>query len=235
MNRKTFAIKWVGTAVALAWAGSVVAPAQSGSSTNNATPAAADKKPITVVGCVQNFSSSDIRGETQHGFLLSNATSGDPAADPASRGTTPSGSITAAGTDAHAATNTPAASNTPAATNTPAGSNPPATPNPAAATNTGAATSSPTGTSGTAPSDKPTSSAGPTTPGALAHPSARGNNYRLEGAASELKEHVGHKVEVTGTVDPRSDAQAEAAKNSTEPRLTVTAVRMIASDCAARP
>jgi hypothetical protein len=66
-------------------------------------------------------------------------------------------------------------------------------------------------------------------------PSSIASSYVLEGSAADLKSHVGHKVEVTGTPEaPKAGeppaASASRAADST-PRLKVSSVRMIAADC----
>jgi len=78
----------------------------------------------------------------------------------------------------------------------------------------------------------------------MAHP---GTSYVLDGRDSELKNHVGHKVEVTGTLAAGKDALAGSGTTSPTPsspatasmasgaqHLSVTSVRMIASDCSAK-
>ena len=61
----------------------------------------------------------------------------------------------------------------------------------------------------------------------------------LSGHDSELKNHVGHKVEVTGTVDAKADMKsssstASASTMTANTKLNVTSVKMVASDCSAR-
>jgi hypothetical protein len=141
-------------------------------------------KPITVTGCVQNFSAKGTVGTTERGYLLTNATTADadaPASAPAQR---------------------PAAAGTPTGTSgTAAGTIPPS------------GTSQPSGTDG-------------------AHPStSRANSsYRLEGQDAELKNHVGHKVEVKGTLQPRQD---DAPKGE-EAHLQISSIKMLASSCTSR-
>lgn len=95
------------------------------------------------------------------------------------------------------------------------------------ATMGGGSTPSTTGTTGTA--------------GTAA--SARGVSYTLEGHDADLKSHVGHRIEVTGTVEPKSatgaaaspaTATAGAAASSANDRLKVSSVKMIAADCTAK-
>jgi len=72
-----------------------------------------------------------------------------------------------------------------------------------------------TGTSGTAPS------------------TAVASEYRLDADDAKLTPHVGHKVEITGTVDqasaPASQPPTASAANS--PKLKVDSVKMIAATC----
>jgi|KBSMisStaDraftv2_1062788.scaffolds.fasta_scaffold1402568_1 hypothetical protein len=74
--------------------------------------------------------------------------------------------------------------------------------------------------------------------------SARGTSYVLQGHDADLKSHVGHKIEVTGTVEPKSrtgaspDPAAAApgapASSMASERLTVSSVKMIAAECTAK-
>jgi hypothetical protein len=116
---------------------------------------------VTVTGCVQNISSTSPSGETSRGFLLSNATLGEAAAETATKG------------------------------------------RPA-----------------------PTATA----------------SFLLDGHDGDLKPQVGHKVEVTGTVDapvqttsepraPGSTAATGAKSMDQQPRLHVSAVKVLASNC----
>jgi len=66
--------------------------------------------------------------------------------------------------------------------------------------------------------------------------SARGTSYVLEGRDTELKSHVGHRIEVTGTIEPKSPAAATATPGAASPhamddRLSVTSIKMVAADC----
>ena len=95
-------------------------------------------------------------------------------------------------------------------------------------TQAGTAAGTPTGTAGAA-----------TTPSASSSSStAMGNSYVLNGRDSELKNHVGHKVEVTGTVDAKADMKssstAPASTMTANTKLNVTSVKMISSDCSAK-
>jgi hypothetical protein len=72
--------------------------------------------------------------------------------------------------------------------------------------------------------------------------SARGTSYVLEGHDADLKSHVGHKIEVTGTIEPKSKTSAEPAPSApgspastmTSDRLTVSSVKMVAAECTAK-
>jgi hypothetical protein len=64
--------------------------------------------------------------------------------------------------------------------------------------------------------------------------------YRLDAEDSKLSPHVGHKVEITGTVDsamerssgPATSPDAPLAGISNAPKLKVDTVKMIATNCA---
>ena len=55
--------------------------------------------------------------------------------------------------------------------------------------------------------------------------------YRLDGKQEELNPHVGHKVEVTGTVAEVATAPAGATSSTNAPRLKVEAVKMLEPTC----
>jgi len=78
-----------------------------------------------------------------------------------------------------------------------------------------------------------------------------GTSYTLEGQETELKKHVGHKVEVTGTTGSASSTgtsttgtsstatsggtgSTSASSSMGGQTLHVTSVRMISSDCTSR-
>lgn len=104
------------------------------------------------------------------------------------------------------------------------------------------ATAGATGTSGSASSDfilasvaKPSGTAGSSASSSSA-PIA--SSYRLDADASKLTPHVGHKVEISGTVESESasassssSASASSASASSSPKLKVDNVRMIAATC----
>ncbi len=58
------------------------------------------------------------------------------------------------------------------------------------------------------------------------------SEYRLDGDDAKLTPHVGHKVEITGTVEQaKGAAEAPAASGASAPKLKVDSVKMIASSC----
>jgi hypothetical protein len=61
--------------------------------------------------------------------------------------------------------------------------------------------------------------------------------YRLDGEDSKLSGHVGHKIELTGTVDDRTMSTTGTAGTggsaSEAPKFKVETVKMIASSCTA--
>jgi hypothetical protein len=65
----------------------------------------------------------------------------------------------------------------------------------------------------------------------------KASSYRLDGEDSKLSPHVGHKVEITGTVEerPTSATGTSGASGSAPeaPKFKVEAVKMIASSCTA--
>ena len=72
---------------------------------------------------------------------------------------------------------------------------------------------------------------------ATASASTTATSYRLDGEDSKLTPHVGHKVEITGTLDSSSAAGsapsggASASASAMAPKLKVDAVKMIAATC----
>jgi hypothetical protein len=63
----------------------------------------------------------------------------------------------------------------------------------------------------------------------------RGSMYRLDAEVSKLNPHVGHKVEVTGTLDSASagaPATVDPPSATNAPKVKVTSVKMIAETCA---
>ena len=69
---------------------------------------------------------------------------------------------------------------------------------------------------------KPTGTAGSSSAGPVA------SSYRLEADDSKLSTHVGHKVEIMGTLDRSASS---AGKDSDAPMLKVDNVKMIAASC----
>jgi hypothetical protein len=59
------------------------------------------------------------------------------------------------------------------------------------------------------------------------------SNYKLDGDDAKLTPHVGHKVEITGTVEEAKGAatQAPAASAANAPTLKVDSVKMVAPSC----
>jgi hypothetical protein len=74
-------------------------------------------------------------------------------------------------------------------------------------------------------------------------PSTATASFLLDGRDGDLKDHVGHKVEVTGTVDASVEMASEPPRPPTgaagtgaktmdqQQRLHVSAVKMVASSC----
>jgi hypothetical protein len=102
----------------------------------------------------------------------------------------------------------------------------------ATSSTTAGATTGTTGTTGSTASDT----------------TSRGQvSYALEGSGSELKSHVGHRIEVTGTLEDNhaptasstatsttTSGAASSRMNSAPERLKVSSVKMIAPDCSSR-
>jgi len=81
---------------------------------------------------------------------------------------------------------------------------------------------------GTADRQQPTGTSG-------ARGAAKGSSYRLDADVSTLNPHVGHKVEVTGTVDAPTAPSAtstEPTSPSNAPRLKVAHVKLVSETCA---
>jgi hypothetical protein len=93
------------------------------------------------------------------------------------------------------------------------------------------ATSGATGTAGSAASETGfmlMSAAKPAgTSGSSASSAPIASSYRLDAADSKLSPHVGHKVEISGTLDSASSGASAAAA----PKLKVDNVKMIAATC----
>lgn len=58
------------------------------------------------------------------------------------------------------------------------------------------------------------------------------SSYRLDADASKLSPHVGHKVEITGTLDASAPAAAPSSPGAAAPpRIKVDNVKMLAASC----
>lgn len=91
------------------------------------------------------------------------------------------------------------------------------------------ATGMPTGTSGTAAPGMPTSGTWAATTGTMtAAPAKAKSSYRLDGDEDTLKAQVGHKVEISGSIEPKP---GDAPKSDPE-RLHVSKIKMLESNCA---
>ena len=101
------------------------------------------------------------------------------------------------------------------------------------------AASGATGTAGTAgaaamtpfilTSAMPSGSAGASTPSAAG---TTGSTYGLDGVSTELTPHVGHKVEITGTLE-RVPAAPGSPTSAPAQKLKVSSVKMISANCSA--
>ena len=61
------------------------------------------------------------------------------------------------------------------------------------------------------------------------------SEYRLDTTEAKLSEHVGHKVEIKGTIEqPSQTEQKPTASAANAPTLKVDSVKMIASSCPSR-
>lgn len=96
-----------------------------------------------------------------------------------------------------------------------------------------------TGTSGSNANDsKFTLTHVMSTPGATSAPpptsaSATANStYRLDAEDSQINPHIGHKVEITGTVEKdAANSSPSATSAMAEPKLKVDSVKMVAATC----
>jgi hypothetical protein len=61
------------------------------------------------------------------------------------------------------------------------------------------------------------------------------NEYKLDATDAKLAPHVGHKVEITGTLDSSSPSSSQpptaTASGSNAPKLKVDDVKMVAATC----
>lgn len=70
------------------------------------------------------------------------------------------------------------------------------------------------------------------TAGAAPPATAIASEYKLDGSDSQLTPHVGHKVEITGTVDEaKGPTEAPAASAANAPKLKVVALKMVSPTC----
>jgi hypothetical protein len=98
-----------------------------------------------------------------------------------------------------------------------------------------------TGTAGGAASAKDetnfvlsSAAASPTGTAGAAPPSAASiaSEYRLDAADAKLTPHVGHKVEITGTVEEsKGPTQPPAASAANAPKLKVDSLKMVSTSC----
>lgn len=56
-------------------------------------------------------------------------------------------------------------------------------------------------------------------------------SYRLDGTESTLTPHVGHKVEITGTLEERPASAAAGGTNAPAGTLKVDSVKMVSTTC----
>jgi hypothetical protein len=60
------------------------------------------------------------------------------------------------------------------------------------------------------------------------------SSYQLDGDEAKLSPHVGHKIEITGTVEDKAaggTSTAGAASTTAAPRLKVESVKMVSASC----
>jgi hypothetical protein len=70
------------------------------------------------------------------------------------------------------------------------------------------------------------------TAGSASASGATASEYRLDADDAKLSPHVGHKVEITGTVDKSaSGASSSAASAAASPKLKVESVKMVSATC----
>ena len=62
-------------------------------------------------------------------------------------------------------------------------------------------------------------------------PAPTASEYRLDSDDAKLTEHVGHKVEITGTPEQPSAMEQKPASAGNAPTLKVVSVKMLASSC----
>ncbi len=63
-----------------------------------------------------------------------------------------------------------------------------------------------------------------------------GTTYQLSGSTSQLSKHVGHEVQINGTVmqsNPTSSSQMSGQMSSSQPSIDVSSVKHISKTCSA--
>jgi hypothetical protein len=100
----------------------------------------------------------------------------------------------------------------------------------------GSASAAPTTTGGTSTTTGGGAAAATDAPRAAAPAATSGATYMLDDPSNKLAAHVGHKVEITGTLAPSATASASGstARASAGQRLAVSEVKMISADCSAK-
>ena len=58
-----------------------------------------------------------------------------------------------------------------------------------------------------------------------------GTTYQLQGAASKLKEHVGHEVQITGSTMSGATSTTTGTRNGTQSSLMVESVKHVSKSC----
>jgi hypothetical protein len=94
-------------------------------------------------------------------------------------------------------------------------------------TNARMSNDSPTGTAQPDPEDTRNTPAGR----AAAGSPAAGVHYTLESTTADLAPHLGHRVEISGHLDPPPDPRAEESTTAQPAKLKVESVRMVAMTC----
>jgi len=62
-----------------------------------------------------------------------------------------------------------------------------------------------------------------------------GTTYQLEGSNAKLKEHVGHEVQVAGTVGRASSASSSSSTSDiSQPAIQVLEITHVASQCSSK-
>jgi hypothetical protein len=95
------------------------------------------------------------------------------------------------------------------------------------------------GNAGAAPNAAAPATGAAGRPSASPSSAAIGPTYRLDAEDSKLSPHVGHKVEISGTVEEGSSANAAAAPSAAAsnassanvPKLKVDSIKMMAASC----